>query len=173
MLDKLNMVKDNHLMCGFESIKDLVKSAFGLDHIYTNTLIASVGAISTFITSYIYDDAQAIYVLMGFIAFDSLTGILKAFKQNNFSSAKLPRILVIMVLYISLLSLGWNLAKVDDLFSWLPGTLYFGFISTLVISIIENLHALNIISDEIYNHMKKKMKLVQELFFGKGKQRND
>ncbi len=167
------MVKDNNLMCGFSSIKDLIKSAFGLDHFQTNTIIASIGAISTFITSYIYDDAQAIYVLLGMILFDSMTGILKAFKNNTFSSAKLPRILVIMVLYVSLLSLGWNLAKVDDLFSWLPGTLYFGFISTLVISIIENLHALNIISDEIYGHMKKKMKLVQELFFGKQKSKGD
>lgn len=163
------MVKDNNLMCGFCDFKDLFKSAFGLEHAYTNTIIASIGGLSAFITSYIYDDAQAVYVLMGMIAFDSVTGILKALKYNTFSSAKLPRILVIMVLYTSLLSLGWNLAKVDDVFSWLPGTLYFGFISTLVISIVENLHALGIISDEIYKHMKKKMKLIQELFFGKGK----
>lgn len=163
------MVKDNNLMCGFASFKDLIHSAFGLDHIHMNMIISSLGGLAAFITSYIYDDPQAIYVLIGMIAFDSLTGILKALKHNTFSSAKLPRILVIMVLYTGLLSLGWNLAKVDDLFSWLPGTLYFGFVSTLTISIIENLHALGIISDEIYKHMKNKMKLVQEIFFGKRK----
>jgi len=160
------MVKENNLMLGYCSFKELFKSAFGLDHIHTNFIMASIGGLITFITSYIYDDPQAIFVLIGMIGFDSLTGILKAIKFGTFSSAKLPRILVIMVIYISLLCLGWNLAKVDDMFDWLPGTLYFGFISTLTISIIENLHALGIISDDIYKHIKKKMKLVQEIFFG-------
>lgn len=163
------MVKDNNLMCGFASFKDLFHSAFGLDHMQTNLIISSLGGVAAFISSYIYDDPQAIYVLLGMIAFDSLTGIMKAVKNKTFSSAKLPRILVIMVIYTSMLSLGWNLAKVDDLFSWLPGTLYFGFVSTLTISIVENLHALGIISDEIYKHMKKKMKLVQEIIFGRSK----
>lgn len=162
------MMKDNNLMLGYCSLKEVCKSAFGLDHIHTNTIMASLGGIIAFITSYIYNDPQAIFVLMGMIAFDSVTGILKAFKFGTFSSAKLPRILVIMVIYISLLSLGWNLAKVDEMFSWLPGVLYFGFISTLTISIVENLHALGIISDTMYKYMKKKMNLLQEFFFGKG-----
>lgn len=160
------MVKDNNLMCGYISFADLFKSAFGTEHMHTNLIMAFIGGVTTFITSYIYDDAQAIYVLIGMIAFDSLTGILKALKHNTFSSAKLPRILVIMLLYICLLSLGWNLAKVNDLFSWIPGTLYFGFITTLTISIIENLHALNVISDNVYNYIRKKMRLLQEFLFG-------
>lgn len=160
------MVKDNNLMCGYISFADLFKSAFGTEHMHTNIIMAFIGGLTTFITSYIYDDAQAIYVLIGMIAFDSLTGILKAIKHNTFSSAKLPRILVIMLLYTCLLSLGWNLAKVNDLFSWIPGTLYFGFVTTLTISIIENLHALNVISDNVYNYIQKKMKLLQEFLFG-------
>lgn len=160
------MVKDNNLMCGYISFADLFKSAFGTEHMHTNLIMAFIGGLTAFITSYIYDDAQAIYVLMGMIAFDSLTGILKALKHNTFSSAKLPRILVIMLLYTCLLSLGWNLAKVHDIFSWVPGTLYFGFVTTLVISIIENLHALNVISDNVYCYIKKKMRILQEFFFG-------
>jgi hypothetical protein len=166
------MLKDNNLMCGYESFKDLFKSAFGTEHLHANMIMASLGAVITFITSYIYDDPQAIFVLIGMIAFDSITGIMKAFKNGTFSSAKLPRILVIMLVYTGLLSLGWNLAKFDELFSWVPGTLYFGFITTLVISIIENLHQLNIISDNMYKFMKKKMALVQEFFFGKNLKNN-
>lgn len=164
--------KENNLMCGYSSFGDLFRSAFGTEHLHSNMIMASLGAIISFITSYIYDDPQAIFVLIGMIAFDSVTGIMKAFKNGTFSSAKLPRILVIMLVYVSLLSLGWNLAKVDDLFNWVPGTLYFGFITTLVISIIENLHQLNIISDNMYKFMKKKMALVQEFFFGKNLKNN-
>jgi len=143
------MIKNNNLMLGYHSFEDLFNSAFGLNHKVTNLLLASIGGITAFITSYIYDDPQAIYVLIGMVAFDSLTGIMRALKQGIFSSVKLPRILVIMITYISLLSLGWNLAKVNDIFTWVPGCLYFGFVTTLCISIIENLHALNIISDNV------------------------
>lgn len=161
------MVKENNLMLGYCSIKEVCKSAFGLEHLQANIITSSIGGLIAFITSYIYNDPQAIFVLVGMIVFDSLTGILKALKTKTFSSAKLPRILVIMVIYLSLLSLGWNLSKVNDLFSWLPGVLYFGFITTLSISIIENLHILGIISDNMYNFILKKMKLIQEFFFGK------
>lgn len=165
------MIKDNNLMLGYCSLGDLCDSAFGLNHKMTNLLLASIGGITAFITSYVYDDAQAIYVLMGMIAFDSMTGIMKALKYGTFSSAKLPRILVIMVTYITLLSLGWNLAKVNDLFNWVPGCLYFGFVTTLAISIIENLHALNIISDNVYAYIKNKMGIIQEFFFGTPKKK--
>ena len=160
------MIKDNNLMLGYCSFGDLFDSAFGLNHKMTNLLLASIGGITAFITSYIYDDPQAIYVLMGMVAFDSVTGIMKALRNGTFSSAKLPRILVIMVTYISLLSLGWNLAKVNDMFTWVPGCLYFGFVTTLCISIIENLHELNIISDNVYGYIKNKMSIIQEFFFG-------
>lgn len=163
----LYMTKDNNLMLGYESFADLFRSAFGIQNISANFLMSSIGALITFITSYIYDDAQAIFVLVGMIAFDSLTGIMKAIKNKTFSSAKLPRILVILVIYTGLLSLGWNLAKVNDLYSWIPGTLYFGFISTLTISIIENLHQLGIISDSMYKYFQRKLGLLQEFFFGK------
>lgn len=168
----LYMTKDNNLMLGYESFNDLFRSAFGVDHLTTNFLMSSIGVIITFITSYIYNDAQAIFVLVGMIAFDSLTGIMKAIKNKTFSSAKLPRILVILVIYTGLLSLGWNLAKVNDLYSWIPGTLYFGFISTLTISIVENLHQLGIISDTMYKYFQKKLGLLQEFFFGRDNKQN-
>lgn len=165
------MIKDNNLMLGYSCCGDLCSSAFGLNNVMTNFLMASIGALTSFITSYVYNDAQAIYVLIGMIAFDSVTGIMKAIKNGTFSSAKLPRILVIMVIYVSLLSLGWNLAKVNDLFTWVPGALYFGFVTTLTISIIENLHELRIISDNVYNYIKHKMTIIQELLFGSSKKK--
>lgn len=168
------MVKDNNLMLGYSCCGDLCTSAFGLNNFLTNIIMASMGGLTSFITSYIYDDPQAIYVLVGMIAFDSITGIMKAIKRGTFSSSRLPRILVIMVIYVSLLSLGWNLAKVHDLFTWVPGALYFGFVTTLTISIIENLHELRIISDNVYGYIKNKMGIIQEFFFGaQKKKKND
>lgn len=165
------MVKDNNLMLGYSCGGDLCDSAFGLNHYMTNLILASIGAITSFITSYIYDDAQAIYVLISMILFDSITGIMKAIKRKTFSSARLPRILVIMIIYVSLLSIGWNLAKINDLFVWVPGCLYFGFITTLTVSIIENLHELRIISDSVYGYIQNKMSIIQELLFGASKKK--
>ena len=143
-------MKDNNLMLGYESVPDLLSSIFGLKVSGANLIFSSAGAVTAFITTYIYDDAHAVYVLVGFIFLDAITGILRAIKQKKFSSSKLPRILVIMICYLTLLSLGWNLAQVHDIFSWVPGALYFGFITTLCISIMENLYELGVISEKIY-----------------------
>jgi phage-related holin len=159
--------KDNHLMLGYESANDLLNSVFGLKLSAINFMASILGILTTFITSYIYDDAKAVYTLLSLIILDSFTGILKALKNKTFSSSRLPRILVIMVIYMSLLGIGWNLSKVSDFYYWIPSALYFGFVTTLVVSIIENLNQLGLISDSVYNVIKNKIDLLQKFIFGK------
>ncbi len=160
------MQKDNKLMLGYENFMDLVSSAFGTNHLALNVTGGVIAAVTAFITQYIWDDSRAIYTLLGIILLDACTGIMRAVKQNTFSSGRLPRILVIMVLYTGLLSIGWNLAKVSPFYGWIPSLLYGGFVTTLIISIIENLHQIQAIPDNIYNYIRTKIDLFQAFAFG-------
>ena len=166
-IEKSIMQKDNNLMLGYANYHDLLSTIFGFKLAAINFIVAITAVLTTFITDYVWDDAKAIYILLMLISVDAVTGILKAIKYKTFSSAKLPRILVIMVAYTTLLGATWNISKISPLYSFLPAVLYGGFISTLILSIFENLHELNWIPDNVYNLIKTKLELLQAFVFGK------
>lgn len=160
------MSKNNQLMLGYESFTDLTISAFGLKQPIVNIIGAIIATFTTFITSYVYDDARAVYTLIAIILLDAITGITRSVKQGKFSSARLPRILAIIILYTGLLSIGWNLSKISSLYSWIPAMLYGGFVTTLIVSIFENAHEIGLIPDNIYYYLKTKINLLQQFVFG-------
>ena len=166
-IEKPIMQKDNNLMLGYENSHDLLSSIFGLKLAAVNGIVAIIATMTTFITNYIWDDAKAVYMLLLLIAVDAITGIFKAIKAKAFSSAKLPRILVIMVVYTTLLAVAWNISKISPFYAFLPAVLYGGFMSTLLVSIFENLHQLKWVPDNIYNLVKTKLELLQQFVFGK------
>ncbi len=153
-------------MLGYENSKELLNSAFGLKQIPINLIGVLITTISTFITNYVWDDARAVYTLIGIILIDAITGISRAIKSHTFSSAKLPRILVIIIVYTGMLSIGWNLSKVSQFYSWIPAVLYGGFVMTLLVSIFENMHELKLIPDNLYFYIKNKIELLQSFIFG-------
>jgi hypothetical protein len=166
-IQKPIMQKENDLMLGYANHHDLLSTIFGLKLMAVNGIVALAAVITTFITSYIWDDANAIYMLLLLIGVDAVTGIFKAIKAKTFSSAKLPRILVIMVTYTTMLGIAWNISKFSPFYNFLPAVLYGGFVSTLIVSIFENLHQLNWIPDNLYNLIKGKLDLLQQFVFGK------
>lgn len=163
------MQKNNHLMLGFISWHELFDKIVGVKQSVFNFFIAMVAVITTFINNYVWDDAKAIYFMLFLICFDAATGIYKSIKNKTFSSSRLPRILVIMVIYTSLLAVSWNISKYSPFYYWLPGALYGGFIATLVVSIFENLHALNLIPERLYQTIKSKLDALQALIMGADK----
>lgn len=163
----MQIPKENDLMLGYANQHDLLSTVFGVKLMVINLIASFFAIISTFITDYVYDDAKAIYILLALIAVDAVTGIMKAVKVKKFSSSKLPRILVIMVIYTTMLGLSWNISKVSPFYVFLPGILYGGFISTLIISIFENLHELKYVPDNLYNLVRGKLDLIQAFVFGK------
>ena len=48
---------------GFESSKDFWESFLGLKHYIVNLLVAMIGGITSFITDYMWDDANAVWTL--------------------------------------------------------------------------------------------------------------
>ena len=161
-----NIPKNNHLMLGFESFNDFWNSMVGAGHTVINAIGIAVALFTTFLTNYVWDSAGAVYFMLFMVLFDAFTGIMKALKQGTFSSSRLPRILVIMVVYTTLLCISWNISKYSPFYSFLPSVLYGGFIVTLLISVFENLHILNMIPDRMYGVIKEKIVILQNLFYG-------
>ncbi len=158
--------KNNHLMLGFISWHELFDKIIGIKQSVFNFFLAMAAITTTFINNYVWDDAKAIYFMLFLIAVDAATGISKAVKNKSFSSSRLPRILVIMVIYTTLLAISWNISKFSPFYNWLPGALYGGFIATLIVSIFENLHELRIIPDRIYSLVRTKLDALQTIILG-------
>ena len=159
-------MQPNTLIFGFKSIKEFFCSIFGIKTISLNVFFSVIATVNTFITKYIYDDAAAVFFLVFLIFFDAFTGICKAIKFKSFSSSKLPRILVLMIMYVILLGISWNAARFSAFFVWLPSVVYGGMIGTLIVSIFENMVMLGYIPKNLYETIKNDMvkKIFKKLF---------
>jgi hypothetical protein len=150
-------IKENKLILGFENFSDFADSLFGLKNPIVNFFMAMFATMTSFITHYIWDDASAVYFLVGLIGIDAATGVWKAYRYKTFRSSKLPRILVISTIYVLMLAISWNSAKYSPLFVWLPGLVYGGLIGTTIVSIYENFAELGYLPKGIFYDIKKKI----------------
>ena len=136
------MIQENNLILGFKNLKELVTSTFGLKSSFINFCTSTMAIVTSFITNYVWDDASAVYFMLFLIITDAATGVWKSIKYKTFRSSKLPRILVLSILYVLMLSISWNASKFSPLFIWLPGLVYGGLIGTQIVSIYENISEL-------------------------------
>ena len=151
-------MKENRLILGFDNLKELFDSILGLKNSFINFLLATITASTSFVTEYIWDDASAVYFMLFLIVTDACTGIWKSIKNRTFSSSKLPRVLVISIIYVLMLAISWNAAKHSTLFIWLPGMVYGGLIGTPLVSIYENFAELNYVPKGLLYDIKEKIK---------------
>lgn len=154
--------KHNTCFIGFDSITDFVSTAVGWKNHSINIVIAMLAGVSTFITDYIWDDASAVFFMFFLVVVDFITGVIKSIysKPRTFSSSRLPRAFVILLSYCLLLSIAWNAAHFSVLFLWLPGLIWGGIISTLILSIIENLILLKILDKSAFSAILQKLKQI-------------
>lgn len=150
----------NTLIFGFKSFKELFSTIFGFKTIGFNLSLSFFATTNAFIQDYIYDDAKAVYFLVFLILFDAVTGVWKAIKQRVFCSARLPRILILLVLYVMILGISWNAARFSDFYFWLPPVMYGGMMGTLIVSIFENLMELGYIPNSLYQTVKNRIKSI-------------
>lgn len=151
-------MKENKLILGFESTQELFSSILGLKNSFINFTLAACTAFTSFITQYIWDDASAVYFLLFLIVVDAGTGVWKSIKNRTFSSSKLPRVLVISIIYVLMLAISWNAAKHSELFIWLPGMVYGGLVGTPLVSIYENFAELGYVPKGLLYDIKEKIK---------------
>ncbi len=153
------MIQENNKILGFDNFDDFFQTLLGLKNAFFNFLLVLATTTTTFITDYIWDDAKAVYFLVFIITLDALTGIWKAAYYKTFKSAKLPRIFVITIIYVLMLSVSWNSANFSPLFIWLPGAVYGGLLGTQLVSIYENLSELGYLPQGIFYDIIEKIKL--------------
>lgn len=145
-------------MLGYDSFQDFFSTLVGNASGKLLLTISFIAGLSGFITDYIYSDAKAIYFLLAILGIDVVTGVLNSLKQGTFCSRRLPRILGVTLSYILVLSIGWNAAKHVPELAFVPGAIYGVMVTTVIVSILENLNELGLIGKGILNIFKSKIK---------------
>ncbi len=151
-----NKIEHNNSILGFDSLTDFATTLVGWKAKY---FVGATSILGSLITGYVYDSETAVYFLCFLLATDTLTAIVRAIKQNVFTSKRLPRILAILVSYILMLVCSTWMAKFSVIYAWLPGAIYTGFCAVLFVSIAENLMLSGWIPKELYFMLKEKFDL--------------
>lgn len=123
---------------GFENVYDFITSLFGAKSLTINTAGALIATTSSFITDYMWDTYQAVYVLWALMLCDWITGLTYAIKSKTYWSRKNFRMPIYFVATSTLLSLSWWLAKSNIFFYPLPSVVYGGFCAVYLSSLVEN-----------------------------------
>ena len=104
-------MKENKLILGFGSVKELMDSVLGLKISIVHFVLAACTALTSLITQYIWDEASAVYFVLILILVDASTGVWKSIVNRSFGSSKLPRTSVISRISVLMLSISWRAAK--------------------------------------------------------------
>lgn len=131
-------MKDNTTTLGYENLADFMQTNFATNTVKQNLFLTFFGGLSSFITTYIYNDAYSVYLLAILLFCDFFSGVCRAALLNKFSSARMPRIAATAIIYFGLLSLSWHISKSSPIYSFLPGAIYAVFVGTLFKSLVEN-----------------------------------
>ena len=151
-------MRENNLF-GFSSGSDFLSSLFGAKWGIVNSIPGFLLGLTSFITGYVYESAETVYLLWILMAFDWATGIIKSMKAKNFVSYKIMRMPIYFIATTLILSLGWWMSKQSFLFTPLPGLVIGGFMSTYFISMLENLGELEWLPKPIIKALKSKFGL--------------
>ena len=150
---------------GFSSPLDFMETLIGAKTWTTNAFVAFIGALTSFISGFVWDDPSAVYVLWTLMAADWATGIGKSIKLKKFSSYKLWRMPIYYVVTSFVLSISWWIAKSSVIFTPLPGLVMGGFYSVYFVSVLENLGELECLPKPIIQVLKSRFGLKK--LFGK------
>ena len=144
---------------GFNSMFDFLNSLLGLKSVLVNGTVAILATITSFITGYVWDSPSAIYALWVIMFADWFTGVFKAMKNKNFTSARLFRMPIYFVATSAVISFSWWMAKSSIFFIPLPSLVYGGFIAVYFTSLLENLGDLELLPKGLVTALKTRFGL--------------
>lgn len=148
--------KEQTTFFGFSSIGDYLGSLFGVKYAYVNTIGATLVALTSFITGWIYDEPASVYTLWVLMFADWGTGIYKAIKTKTFTSSRLFRMPLYFISTTFLLAISWHIGKAQYIFEIIPSFVLGGFYSVYLISLIENLGELNLLPKRMVSALKNR-----------------
>jgi phage-related holin len=144
---------------GFSCPGDFLNSFIGFKTWMFNSCIAFSAALTSFVTSYIWDDPKAIFTLWSLMLTDWITGIAKAIVNKRFVSFKIWRMPLYFVATAYILHISWNMAKGNVVYTWLPGLVIGVFYSVYFVSLLENFGAIGMLPKPIVKLLKAKFGL--------------
>lgn len=124
---------------GFIDGNDFFSTLLGTASSKIVGLMALIGGVISGLSGYVYSDKTAVYTLAFLLLSDAITGVANAFYHKTFTSARLPRVLGVAVSYFLLLAVSTQAARFNEALTFLPGSLYLGFTTVILVSLIENL----------------------------------
>lgn len=142
------MNKNNFISQTFQNdLSEIVESVFSLK-LKTQILFASVfggfslGALTSFVTGWVFDPAASYFALIALIAADHLTGVILALRNNRFETRKATRIFWTLLSHTGLLTFATNLSKGSDALFWLNEGVFVPLVLVNLISLVKNLSLL-------------------------------
>lgn len=160
MIENVIKIKEDKMignnLFGFHSLKEFFVCLLGTKWSLFNSIPGFFLFLTTFITSYIYESSENVYVLLSLMACDWVTGILKSFKNKTFVSYKIYRIPIYLTSNGLILTLSWWMSKQTIIFSMLPSLIIWSFYSIYFVSILENLGELEWLPKPIIKVLKNK-----------------
>lgn len=152
---------------GFHSLSDFADSLFRFKDWSITSLVAIGGALTTFITGFIWDSPSAVWTLWALMAADWVTGVYKSMRKKEFISYKLFRMPLYFIATSFLLGISWWMAKGSVMFALLPGIVIAGFYSVYFLSLAENLGEIGLLPKTLVEILKNKfgLKVLINKFF--------
>ncbi len=144
---------------GFTSPGDFLDSLVGINSWVINSFVAIAASLTSFITSYIWDDPMAVWTLWSLMMADWITGIVKGVVNKRFVSFKIWRMPLYFVATSYILHISWYMAKGNIVYTLLPGLVIGGFYSVYFVSLVENLGAIGLLPKRVAALLKSKFGL--------------
>lgn len=144
---------------GFDSVHDFFNSLFKPSNWDFNFIGASIAAITTFITGYVWDSPSAIWTLWVLMGADWATGIFKSMKKKQFVSYKIFRMPLYFIATSFALAISWWLSKSSFMFIPLPSIVYGGFAAVYFVSMLENLGEIGLLPESLIAVLKSRFGL--------------
>ena len=163
---KINLEEATTGFLGFTSFSDFSSSLLGVKTWVVNTILAAIGIITTFISNYLWDDPNAVWLLWALMGADWATGIAKSVKNKRFVSYKFWRMPLYFVATSAVLAFSWWMSKTYSVFYPLPSIAMCGFYSVYFVSILENLGEIGLLPKAFVRVLKTRFgfkKLIDKL----------
>lgn len=144
---------------GFTSPLDFFYSLVGAKTWFINLTVGICGALTSFVSNYIWNDPAAVFTLWSLMLADWGTGIAKSIINKRFVSFKIWRMPLYFVTTSYILHISWGMAKGNMLFTILPGLVITGFYSVYFVSLLENLGEIGVLPKNLVIALKTKFGL--------------
>jgi phage-related holin len=129
----------------------------------------SIGTINGFVEIWLFGSAVSFYALIALIFADHISGVLLAWKRNDFQTRKFLRIFWTLLSHVALLYFATQLSKGATSLFWLNEAVFVPLVLVNLLSLVKNLSLLGYIKKSFASLLYKKIDVHKNNFIKKDK----